>query len=463
MKRIFALAAVLGIVATTALAQSPVTVTVDTKARGYTVPQDFIGVSIFTGTQRRDHRGMAGNLFSGTNAQLINIFKNAGIHHLRLGGTGSRTSDSPNLDHPDIDALFAFAKATDIKVIYSLHFAQGPETAKYVWDNYRPHLDYFAFDNEPDGRLNETNGDGRMDYFTSWKEFAQSVTNAVPGSKFAGPDAAGRTLVPKFVKSVKDTGCLALVTQHTYVGGNPIKRNIDRPHAIEAMLSRDWVTTNYPQLYKSVLKPLAKHDLPFRITELDDFVHGVTNASDAFCSALWALDVTHWWAEHGAAGVNFQNTEWLHTDTFHLDEAKNYQIYPKAYGIRAFHEGNHGSVKPVEISDKNNLNLTAYATGDAANVYVTIINKEHGDGARGADVSIKLDGFAPAAATAMFLTVPNGDVGATTGMTFGGGIITNNAPWHGEWTKLKAPEKNVCTVKVPAASAAVVKIGSMGE
>jgi hypothetical protein len=161
--------------------------------------------------------------------------------------------------------------------------------------------------------------------------------------------------------------------------------------------------------------------------------------------------------------VNFQNTEWLHTDTFHLDEATNYQIYPKAYGIRAFHEGNHGKVEPVEISDKNNLNVTAYAIGDAAFTYVTIINKEHGDGARGADVSIKLKGFSPAGASAMFLTVPNGDVGATTGMTFGGGTITNNAPWHGEWTALKAPEKNVCSVKVPAASAVVVKIGAMGE
>src|SRR5579862_8966499 len=168
MKLILGLAAVLGLAASTVPAQSPVTVTVDTKARGYTIPQDFIGVSIFTATQARDHRGVPGNLFSGTNTQLITIFKNAGIHHLRLGATGSPTSDSPNLNHEDIDALFAFAKATGIKVIYSLHYAQGPETAKYVWDNYRPYVDYFAFDNEPDGRLNETNGNGRVSYFTSW-------------------------------------------------------------------------------------------------------------------------------------------------------------------------------------------------------------------------------------------------------------------------------------------------------
>ena len=57
-----------------------------------------------------------------------------------------------------------------------------------------------------------------------------------------GPDAAGRTLVAKFVKTEKDTGCLALVTQHIYVGGNP-RENValtDRHAMSAAMLSKDW-------------------------------------------------------------------------------------------------------------------------------------------------------------------------------------------------------------------------------
>jgi len=65
--------------------------TIDTRSPGYAIPDDFSGVSIFTGTQVRDHKGVPGNLFSGTNAQLITLFKNAGLHHLRLGATGSST------------------------------------------------------------------------------------------------------------------------------------------------------------------------------------------------------------------------------------------------------------------------------------------------------------------------------------------------------------------------------------
>src|SRR5215467_4084478 len=120
-----------------AAAQEPVTLNINPESRGYEISPDFAGVSIFTGTQVRDHKGVPGNLFSGTNTQLITLFKNAGLRHLRLGATGSATSGAKNLSHEDIDALFAFAKDADIKVIYSLHYSEGVDTAKYVWNHYR--------------------------------------------------------------------------------------------------------------------------------------------------------------------------------------------------------------------------------------------------------------------------------------------------------------------------------------
>jgi hypothetical protein len=43
------------------------TLTIDLQSRGYEIPANFAGVSIFTRTQERDHKGVPGNLFSGTN------------------------------------------------------------------------------------------------------------------------------------------------------------------------------------------------------------------------------------------------------------------------------------------------------------------------------------------------------------------------------------------------------------
>ncbi len=249
MKISLSIFGLLVVLSSTARAQSPVTLTIATDTRGYEVPPDFAGVSIFTGTQVHDHRNIPGNLFSGSNTQLINLFKNTGLHHLRLGATGSPGSGIENLHHEDIDALFAFAQATDLHVIYSLHYAGGPETAKYIWDHYQPWLDCFAFDNEPDGRLNENTG--HKDYFGTWMDFAQSITNAVPGARLAGPDAAGGTLSRRFVRKEKSVKNLALITQHFYFGGNPRKRGIDTPLAIKNMLSRDWSSVKYPNLYRT--------------------------------------------------------------------------------------------------------------------------------------------------------------------------------------------------------------------
>ncbi len=164
----------------------------------------------------------------------------------------------------------------------------------------------------------------------------------------------------------------------------------------------------------------------------------------------------HWGAAHGAAGVNFQNTEWLPTDTFYLDAAGNYQMHPKAYGIKAFNLGSRGRVQPVAVENNQGLNLTAYAVADASNLSVTIINKEHGPGARGARVKILCPGFPAGNAAAMLLT--SGDCGlqATNGVTLGGGIIANDAPWAGKWTPLEV-SKETCITTVAVASALVVR------
>lgn len=408
---------------------------------------------------------MSGNLFSTSNTNLVTLFKNTGIHHLRLGATGSSNSGSSNLDNADIASLFDFAKATDIKVIYSLHWRDGLNTAKYVWGNYQPWLDCFAYDNEPDNRAEGGSGTAAgsyIAYLNGWQNFAQSIATAIPGAKFTGPDAAGRRLAPHFADSEKNSGTIAFITQHIYVGGNPKKHNItSAQQAIDIMLSKGWDTDKYPGLYRDVLVPVMKAGFTVRLTESDDYTHGVSGASDAFASALWALDYLHWWAAHDAKGVNFQNTEWLTTDTFHPDSTGNYQVNPKAYGIKAFDVGSHGRVETVGIENPDSLNLTAYAVGNTKDLYVTIINKEHGADARAATVTIKPKDLSPGNVEAMFLTTHNGDVGATNGIALGGGCITNNAPWRGQWTTLDPAPNAPCILTVPAASAVIVKYGNI--
>jgi hypothetical protein len=435
-----------GLCAGAALAQSPVALTIDTRSPGYAVPTNFAGLSMSA------HNFL--DLETNADAQVFTLFQNIGLHSLRLG-FGAPVSN------PDIDTLFAFQRAmTNLQVIFELPFSDIPDTvsaAQYIWTNYQSQFYAFELANEPDKSADWTN---YASFFTQWTNYAMAVTSAVPGAVFEGPDPAGQTWGAEFANDLKGSALLVLISQHWYVGGNPNKYdpNSTAQLQIDNMLSNAWVNSLYPSTYNNALVPAQAAGFPFRFTEADDCDGGVTNASNAFAAALWALDFLHWWAAQGCAGVNFQNTAWIPTDTIYPAANGNCQINPKAYGIKAFNVGDAGCEESVLMSNTNGLNLTAYAIGLGTNLYVTVINKEHDTGARDASVTISPNGFLTGSVAAMYLTAPNGDVGATNGVTFGGAVITNNGPWLGQWTPLNPLVNGQCTVTVAAASAVVIRI-----
>ncbi len=467
------------IVQTAALrAQSPVSLVVS-NAPGYAIPDDFCGLSFGAVAELPGHGGVPGRFFSPTNTELITLFQNSGLHNLRLGGSTVEGLHAAVPSHADIDSVFGFARAAGVRVIYSLPLLNGNRatdaaTAQYIWRRYRPLLVCFAIGNEPDIKRYHyppfgTGTDPVMtnyaSYLAAWKEFAAAVTNAVPEATFAGPDAAGRVWAPLFARDENRSGRVVLITQHFYVGGRPYigegPQTIPVARAIDNMLSTNWVAARYPSIYHQTLVPVMAAGLPYRMTESNDYLKGIANASDSFASALWALDYLHWWAAHGCSGVNFHNTEWLKTDTVYFDAlSRSCLINPKACGIRAFDLGGHGCVEPVTVSNPSGLDLTAYAVGSTASLFVTIINKEHGAGARDAVVTILPRGFAAKSVSVMFLLAPHGDAGATNGITLGGAVITNHTVWRGKWTPLKLDQPGQCVVNVPAAAAAILKISA---
>ena len=114
----------------------------------------------------------------------------------------------------------------------------------------------------------------------------------------------------------------------------------------------------------------------------------------------------------------FTLSMWKYNGVFYPDSSGNYQVYPVGYGIKAFDLGGHGIMLPIEMTNSSVVNLTAYAVEDATNLYVTIINREHGAAARSATVTILPHNYQSAnVALAMFLTAPNNDPSTTSGIT----------------------------------------------
>ncbi len=145
-----------------------------------------------------------------------------------------------------------------------------------------------------------------------------------------------------------------------------------------------------------------------------------------------------------------------------LTSATGYAIHPLGYAMKAFDLGSHGRLVPARVAaNDDHLNLTAYSvlTSDSA-ICVTIINKEHGTGARDATVTLA-PGGAYARGEAIFLTAPGGEVAAKTGLLLGGAPIKDDAGWNGIWTPLAAPAVDgAFVIKVSAATAAVVRLNA---
>ena len=471
-KRILGLLCAGCLLASAAVAQSPVSVTLSLPGPGAAaLPADFVGLSFGMRALLPDRAGT--HFFSPTNQPLLMLFRNLGIRHLRVGGTSVEWPATTAIPGPaEIDDLFAFAQAAQVhQVIYSfrlletnanLHYAAtNAALAKYIWDHYRASVGSFALGNEPDHKkvygLHELTATNFPAYLAKWRQFAGAIINAVPEAKFSGPDACSGNIdwTTQFAHAQKQAGLVKDITEHFYVGG--AGRDVAVQKGIDDMLSPHWLSANQ-RLYDRMAAPVLADGLPYRFTEANDhYSGGVAGASDAFAGALWALDFLHWWAEHEARGVDFHNTQWVVNDVITLGANRRVMANPKGYGLKAFDLGGHGTVAPATISNPDGINLTAYALRGTNEYFVTLINKEHGTGAREAAVTLVAPGTAKGA-TVIFLAAPAGDPTAKIGVTLGDASINADDPWLGKWEPMPAGKPGQHAVKVPATSAAIVRV-----
>jgi len=449
----------IGLLAHYTLAQSPITVTIDTAARGgATTPADFDGLSFESSNLLPEPNGE--HLFSASNKPLIELFGALGIRSLRVGGG---TADMPKYAMPgekDVDHLFAFAAAADVKVIYTLRLpraevAADSAIARYIQQHYAARLTCFEIGNEPDfyRRVYREIPDYAA-YRPLWKEIAEAVSKAAPGARFCGPAAGGTTSWARnFADDFDKTGSIAAIVQHEYPGGDG-NLTSDAP-ARDAMLSRAWMEL-YDRLYESFAVSAAAHGLPFRLEETNNFTGGAKNATDTFTASLWALEYMHWWAAHGGAGVNFHNRRWILNTTIYpgkdADDGLNsgYHLHPIAYGIKAFELSGYGVSIPVAIANPDAVNLTAYAVRGGGNLLVTLINKKD-PGAKPVDAKVTIAASGTSGPPeVMFLSAPH--AAATDGITLGGASF-NHGTWDGKWTPLSGT-----AIEVQGTSAAIVKL-----
>lgn len=371
------------------------------------------------------------------------------------------------------------------------------------------------------GRSNA--GSAFPSYLSEWRSYTSAITSGAGMSNvpMVGPDAGSYTTTAQFTGVVcgatfKNAGWPQLLANcekgsstvnfttalgHYYVGGNTSYQTyaLTAAEAINNMLSSEWIKgtsigdepyqpmgipssdkliyTPYVWLYTTNYQPVQKLGMEYRLTESNDYLGGVANASNAFAAALWGLDYMHWWALNGAAGINFHNNQWIYTDTLvsynnrwrapgscDPSPCSTYYITPKGYGIKAFNMSGHGypvDAPSTPASPPSEFRLTSYAVASGQDLYVTIINKTQGTASGDtARVTIAPTGVPFTGASVSSIVLASsiaGDAGQLTATLGGASIANTGAQWIGQWTAESPDMNGSVTLSVEPATAMIVK------
>jgi hypothetical protein len=441
---------------------SSVTIAVDTKNPGAAVSPDFGGLSFEISQVLAGKNG--GHYFSPENQPLINLFKTLGVKSLRVGGN---TADKPAVEIPDeadIDSLFAFAKAADVKVIYTVRLKQGDSQAdanivKYIMDHYKSSLNCIAIGNEPNFYFKDY-----APYRDEWKKFMEAIVASSHDVPVCGPGVGPTEWLRDFTTDFGHSGRVAFIAAHVYFAGDG--HTVTDPAAGRDKILSAHFLRLYDKYCRGFVPTVISSGLPYRLEEANNFYNGgAKDVSDTYAAALWGLDFMHWWAVHGAQGINFHTGDNVAAGqqisackyAVYLAAPDGYAVRPLGYGVKAFSLGGRGHIVPVTVIGNDDVNLDAYGVQDGKELCLTLINKEHGDGVHDINVTI-----APATdfatGQAIFLTAPNDDVAVKSGETLGGAPIQDDGSWKGEWTPLAASTDGRFTVRIPAAAAVIIKL-----
>ncbi len=328
----------------------PATVSFSLTNPGLVLNPAFCGLSY-------DKSELTGSLFVTNDVSMIQMFSQIAPAVLRIGADSVDTtcwgglSNTTPITPAQVDAFAAFIKAlpTNWHVIYGINMSVNNPTncaaeAAYAANALGSSLLGFEIGNEPDEYANNGIRAGTYTYaqfLSQWQALAAAITNTVPGWAvtnggngwtLTGPVSAYNTAGYTVPFAGDEAGVISMVTQHYYRGDG------ESPDATMALLLQP--DTSLPGTVNTIATAASAAGLPlgYRTDECNSYYGGGSaNVSDAYGTALWALDYMFTSAINGCQGVNFHgggNTA-IYTPIF--DNGTNViEARPVFYGLKMF-------------------------------------------------------------------------------------------------------------------------------
>ena len=430
------------------------TVTVsDTQAGN--MPERFVGLSY-------EKSKLSQPLFSGSNTNLIGLFKRLGNGVLRIGGnsvdettwTPSSAGQTSGQTAPsDVDALASFISAVSWPVLYGVNLAQStPAVAAaevaYAARALGPNLLGIEIGNEPDlyaGHYFPSTWTF-ADYLALWQSFAAAIVAETPGVPLTGPVTADNaTWFTSFAEN--EAKSIVLLSMHYYrANGQSASSTID--------LLISYPDTNLRKDLVPLEAASQAGSVPFRMAETNSFYNGgAPNVSDSYASALWVIDHIFTIAQGGSVGVNLHGGGDGDGYTPIADsDGVVVEARPEYYGALLCALAGQGGLLSTSIN-AGSLNASAYSVQNAAQQLSLIINNK--DTTQNLQFTVSCPS-AVESASLQLLTGPS--LSATSGVTIQGSAVNPDGSFAPASSYGLPVSAESFTGYVAAASAALITV-----
>jgi hypothetical protein len=416
-------------------------------------------------------------LFTGSNSNLIGMFKRLGTSILRIGGNSvDKNVWTPNgagqtagqIAPSDVDSLAAFVQATGWQCLYGVNLggaatgattpALAAEEVAYVSGKLGSSLLGIEIGNEPD--LYGDSGSyfagnwSLSQFITLWSEFRTAILASTPSVSITGPADASNIsswTVP-FGQTVTKSE-ITLLTQHYYrANGQSASSTAEFLITPDTNLVNDLATLNTGAQGIGV---------PFRISECNSFYNGgADGVSDSYASSLWIIDFLFNCAQGGSTGTNFHGGGDGDGYTPIADsDGTVVEARPEYYGILLFTLAGQGTLYSTQLS-AGSLNVTAYAVkSSSGGLNLVIVNK---DSTQNLQLTAQLPQTAGSATLLEMTQLSQGasgpDLTATSGVTIQGAAVNPDGSFSPGTAYALTTNGSSLSCYVPALSAVLIQV-----
>jgi hypothetical protein len=396
-----------------------------------------------------------------TTPAFVQLFRNLGPGTFRIGGnTGdehaswSSTATSPAckwnalvMTPGLVRSFFAFAQHVGYRVMWQVPLKNGDpvedaDEAAYV--STMPDLYSIEIGNEPNYY-----SDASTDYQAYMNDWATIYHDYIADGGQAPVTGPAATISAAFyIKPFLDQyGHDAIAdTGHWYVGSainHPTCGTLLRSGASASIAAGVSIASN--------------HDLPFIMNETNTFTDfGMPGVSNAYCSALWAVDYMLKGLTGGARGMYFHGTAGYPPGNsrgqpqYYTPITEDGAPAPEYYGMLCYYEMVHAGGSQVAASIANATNVDAYAVaGSDGKLRVALVNRSSTK-SRLTITTARMYSHA----SEISLTAPALD--SLSRVTLGGASVASDGTWTPAPQALAVAGRRA-TVTVPAYATMVVK------